>query len=153
VALLLLAGVLAGAVAVVVVLVHDGPLGTVPVAYGFPALAGLYCATGLLAWWRRPANHLGALLVCGGVATLAGSLANTACPALIAAGAGTAVLPVSVLVHLLHDSPGGRLRGRASQLTVAGAYVVGMAGHECRGDQQEQRCQDSVQRLLAIRVA
>lgn len=125
-ALLVLAAVLAGAVAVCAVLVHDGPLRDVPVAYGFPALGGLYAATGLLAWWRRPHNRLGALLVCAGAATLLGSLANTASPALIAVGTVCAVLQVSVLVHVLHASPDGRLRGPVSRATVAAAYVVGL---------------------------
>ena len=125
-ALVLLAVVLTGATAVVVVLVHDGPLGGVRVVYGFPALAALYAVAGLLAWSRRPANRLGRLLVLSAVATLAASLANTGSPELIAAGAVTAVLQVSVLLHLLHAAPTGRLRGRTSRVTVVAGYVVGL---------------------------
>ena len=123
-ALALLAAVLFAGVATVVALVHAGPLGGVPVAYAVPALAALYAAAGLWAWWRRPANRLGALLVCGGAATLATSLAQTDVPALIAVGTVTATVPLAVIVHLLHACPGGRLRGRASKATVLLGYFV-----------------------------
>ena len=125
-ALAVLAAVLAAGTATVVALVHAGPLGGVPLAYAFPGMAVLYIAAGLVAWWRRPANRLGSLLVWGGVATLSASLGNTGVPVLIAAGTVTAVLPVSVVLHLLLACPSGRLRGRAQQATVAAAYFVGL---------------------------
>ncbi|CAA9220845.1 MAG: hypothetical protein AVDCRST_MAG50-569, partial [uncultured Acidimicrobiales bacterium] len=62
-ALRLLAVVLGAGVATVVALVYAGPLGGVRLVYAVPALAALYAAAGLVAWWRRPANQLGALLV------------------------------------------------------------------------------------------
>ncbi len=123
-ALGLLAAVLVSSVATVVALIHAGPRGGIALAYAFPALAALYAAAGLFAWWRRPANRLGALLVCGGGAVLAASLAHTDVPALIAAGTITATLPLAVVVHLLHASHGGRLRGRVSRATVPLAYFV-----------------------------
>jgi hypothetical protein len=125
-ALAVLAAVLLVSTATVVALVHAGPLGTVPLAYAFPAIAVLYAAAGLVAWWRRPANALGALLVCGGVALLSASLANTGVPVLIAAGTVTAVLPVSVLLHLLIACPSGRVVGAAARAAVAAAYVTGL---------------------------
>lgn len=125
-ALAMLAVVLTGGVVTVVALVRAGPLGGIPVAYAFPAIGALYVVAGLLAWWRRPANRTGALLVCGGAAWLAASLANTGVPVLIAVGTVTAVLPVSLVLHLLHAAPGGRLRGRASKASVVTGYVVGL---------------------------
>ena len=125
-ALALLAAVLAVGTATVVALVHAGPLGGVPLAYAFPALAVLYGAAGLVAWWRRPANRLGALLVCAGVALLSASLANTGVPVLIAAGTVTAVLPISVVLHLLLACPTGRLDGTASRAAAVSAYVTGL---------------------------
>lgn len=123
-ALGLLAAVLVAGVATVVALVHAGPLGGVPLAYAVPALAALYAAAGLWAWWRRPANRLGALLVCAGATVLASSLATTEIPVLIAVGTVTATVPLAVVVHLLHACPGGRLRGRASKATVLLVYFV-----------------------------
>ena len=125
-ALWLLAAVLAAGVVVVVALVRAGPAGGEAVAYTFPALAALDIAAGLAAWWRRPENRLGALLVCGGVTVLAASLGESDVPGLIAIGTITAVLPISVVIHLLHACPGGRLRDRPARLTVAAAYVVGL---------------------------
>lgn len=124
VALAQLAAVWVAGLAIVVALVHAGPLGDVALVYGFPILAALYAGAGLLAWWRRPANRLGPLLVVGGAAWLTVSLANTDVPALIAVGTVTATVPVAVVIHLLHTFPGGRLRGRASTVTVFAIYVV-----------------------------
>ena len=127
-ALAQLAAAWVAGVAVVVALVHAGPLGGVPLAYAFPLVGGLYAAAGLLAWWRRPDNRLGALLVAGGQAFLLVSLANTGVPALIAVGTVTATVPLAVVVHLLHTFPGGRLRGRVSVVTVLATYVVALVG-------------------------
>ncbi|MBW0092235.1 sensor histidine kinase [Pseudonocardia sp. KRD-184] len=126
VALAQLAAVWVAGVAIVVALVREGPLGGVALAYGFPLVAALYAGAGLLAWWRRPANRLGPLLVVGGAAFLCVSLANTDVPALIAVGTVTATVPVAVVVHLLHTFPGGRLRGRASTAAVLAIYVVAL---------------------------
>ena len=123
-ALGVLAAVLVADVAMVVALVHAGPIGGVPLAYALPALAALYAGAGLVAWWRRPANRLGALMVCGGVAVLATSVASTGVPALIAVATVTATVPLAVVVHLLHACPGGRLRGGTSKATVLMAYFV-----------------------------
>ena len=126
VALAQLTAVWVAGVATVVALVQAGPLGGVALAYGFPLVAALYAAAGLLAWWRRPASRLGPLLVVGGAAFLTVSLANTDVPALIAVGTVTATVPLSVVIHLLHTFPGGRLRGRASTVTVFAVYVVAL---------------------------
>ena len=123
-ALRLLAVVLGAGVATVVALVYAGPLGGERLVYALPALAALYGAAGLVAWWRRPANRLGALLVVAGVAVLVTALATTDVPALVAVGTVTATVPLAVVVHLLHACPGGRLRGRAPKATVLMAYFV-----------------------------
>ena len=123
-ALALLAVVLLGAILAVVALISAGPRGDIALAYAFPALAALYVGAGILAWWRRPANRLGALLACCGVTVLVGSLVHTDVPVLIAVAIVTATVPLAVIVHLLHASPTGRVRGRASRATVVLAYVV-----------------------------
>lgn len=90
----------------------------------FVAVGWCYGAAGLVAWWRRPSNRMGALLVAGAGAWLVATLANTRDPVLAAAGAVGATVPLAVIVHLLHAFPGGRLHGRGSRLTVAAGYVV-----------------------------
>ncbi|MEY2426814.1 MAG: hypothetical protein QOI61_2386, partial [Actinomycetota bacterium] len=61
------------------VLFADDPA-TPWVAFFYPAVAGIYAAAGLLAWWRRPANRMGALLIAGGVVWLLAALAATTIP-------------------------------------------------------------------------
>jgi signal transduction histidine kinase len=94
------------------------------VLYLFPGYALIYVLTGTFAWLRRPSNAMGALIVAGAFVWFAAGLANTTHPALIAAGLITATVPLAVIVHLLHAFPSGRLRGRASRITVAVAYLV-----------------------------
>ena len=90
----------------------------------FPGYALLYLATGIFAWARRPTNALGAIIVAGGFTWLAAGLANVPSEALIAIGLVFATVPLGVIVHLLHAFPSGRLRGRASKVTVAVGYFV-----------------------------
>ena len=90
----------------------------------FPGYGLLYLLTGAFAWARRPSNAMGALIVSGGFVWIAAGLANTAVPALIAVGLVVATVPLAVIVHLLHAFPSGRLRGRASRVTVALGYFV-----------------------------
>jgi signal transduction histidine kinase len=115
-----------GGVAVVAVLVRTGPLGDIPVAYSYPLLAALYAAAGLVAWSRRPGNRLGPLMLCGAAAWLVGGMQNTAVAPLIGTGKVLATLPLSVVVHLLHACPSGRLRNRAARVVVGFGYVVGV---------------------------
>jgi signal transduction histidine kinase len=113
-------------VAVAATLVGAGPLGHILVAYAYPFLAALYAGTGLLAWWRRPGNRLGPLLLFGGAAWLLGSLQNTGVPTLIGVGLIFASVPLAVVVHLVHACPSGRLRNRAARWTVGAAYFVAL---------------------------
>src|SRR5947208_3661954 len=75
---------------------------------------------------RTTGNRLGPLLLFGGAAWLLGALQNTAVPALIGAGLICASLPLSVVVHLLHACPSGRLRNRSARWTVGAGYFVGI---------------------------
>jgi signal transduction histidine kinase len=121
-----LAAALAALAAVAEVLVAAGPLGSIYVAYLFPAAGALYVATGLLASLRRPANRLGSLMTACGAAVIVSSFANTDRPALIAVGAISATLPLSVLIHLVHACPSGVVRSRAARATVLAGYFAGL---------------------------
>jgi len=107
-----------------VVLLVDGPLVSIWQVYLFPAVGLLYVGAGLFAWTRRPGNGMGALIVAGGIVWLAAGLVNTGLAALIAVGLVVTTVPLAVAVHLLHAFPSGRLRGRASRITVAVGYFV-----------------------------
>lgn len=105
-------------------LVVAGPQEPTGVLIAFILLSWAYLAAGLTAWWRRPGNRLGAIMVLGAAMWLAADLYNTQDRVLIAVGAVTATVPLAVAVHLLHAFPSGRLEGSAARLTVAGGYVV-----------------------------
>jgi signal transduction histidine kinase len=94
----------------------------------FAALALVYGGAGLVAWWRRPSNRTGLLLVATGAAWLAAGLANTLEPALVAVGTVVAVVPLAGVVHLLLSFPSGRLPSRASRAVVGAAYGLAVVG-------------------------
>ncbi|MBS1699692.1 MAG: ATPase, partial [Actinobacteria bacterium] len=79
---------------------------------------------GLLAWWRRPHNATGVLLVIGGIALFLAGLANLGIDELTVLSAVFATSPLAMTVHLLHAFPSGRLRGRLSITTVVLAWIA-----------------------------
>lgn len=90
----------------------------------FTVVFWVWIAAGLVAWWRRPDNAFGALIVVGGVALYLAGLANTGVEVLAAVSTVFATAPLAVTVHLLHAFPSGRLRGRLSILTVGLGYLA-----------------------------
>jgi len=84
----------------------------------------VYLAAGLLAWWRRPANRMGPLLIVASLAVFAGNLGNATVPALALIGDLFATVVFAAIVHLLLAFPSGRLRGTASTVVVLAGYAV-----------------------------
>jgi signal transduction histidine kinase len=119
-------GLTLGIVGIEVALLVDGPASPLWVVLLFPALGGVYVAAGLLAWWRRPSNGIGVLLVGGGAAVLGAGLGNTGVAELIAVGQILATLILAVVVHMLLAFPSGRLPDAASRAIAAAGYVVAL---------------------------
>ncbi|MCK0112209.1 histidine kinase [Ornithinimicrobium sp. F0845] len=92
----------------------------------FQLVAAVYLGAGVLAWWWRPSNRLGLIMVVGCGALLLGALGFTTVPVLIAVSTVGATMILAVMVHLLHAFPSGRLRGRLSRWTVLGGYAVSL---------------------------
>lgn len=90
----------------------------------FPAGALAYAAGGLWAWWRRPNNRMGPILLLGGALWLLTGLANTDVVALVALGVVLATAPLAVVVHLVLAFPSGQLRSVVSRWTVLVGYGV-----------------------------
>jgi hypothetical protein len=107
------AAVLLGAVEMVLVVAE--PVAPVWQLVLFLLVAWTYLAAGIVAWWRRPSNRMGAIMVAGCFALLVAGLANTNVPGLIAVGTVGATVILALLVHLLHAFPSGRLHGTASR--------------------------------------
>ncbi len=84
----------------------------------------IWLLAGVLAWWRRPSNGIGALLVLGGLAMALGEASSSIVPAVAAVGAVFATAPLAVTVHLLHAFPAGRIRGRPSRIIVVVGYLT-----------------------------
>jgi signal transduction histidine kinase len=89
-----------------------------------PCLASTFVWAGIAAALRRPASRMGPLMVAAGLAWLLAELAGSGVPALTAVGLVVATLVLAMVVHLLLAFPSGRLRGRASVVTVLVAYFV-----------------------------
>ena len=117
------AALLAGSVLLLGMVIADGAE-PVWVFVLYTASSWLWTVAGVLAWWRRPGNRVGMLLVWGGAALTLALAAASPVPALASVGAVFATAPLVVTVHLLHAFPSGRIRGRSSMVTVAAAYVV-----------------------------
>lgn len=89
-----------------------------------PCLASTFVWSGITAALRRPASRLGPLMVAAGVVWLLAELAGSRVPALTAVGLILASLVLAMVFHLLLAFPSGRLRGRASVVTVLVGYFV-----------------------------
>lgn len=86
----------------------------------------LFLSAGVLAWWRRPVNGMGALIVLGGFAVYGAALVNTSVVLFQVVGVMLATAILAVIVHLLHAFPSGRIRGPISRTTVIVGYVVAL---------------------------
>ena len=121
--LFLAAGLLTGTGLLLAVLIHEAvqPAWWLWVYF---ATCVLWTITGIFAWWRRPSNGTGALLVWGGLGLVLAGASSSSVPGIALVGVVFATAPLAVLVHLVHAFPSGRIRGRFSTLTVIAGYVV-----------------------------
>lgn len=90
----------------------------------FTAVLWIWVSAGVLAWWRRPANGMGPLILVGSIAVCLGGLGNLQLPLSDTVSALFATSVFAVTVHLLHAFPSGRLRSRPSVGVVGAGYVA-----------------------------
>jgi signal transduction histidine kinase len=83
-----------------------------------------FIGVGLYAWWRRPENRFGALMVLAGFLSFVAALAVSDIPLAFTLGAALSVLYLAVIVHLLLAFPSGRLEAKSDRDLVIGTYVV-----------------------------
>src|SRR5262249_35914763 len=84
-----------------------------------------FIGTGLFAWYRRPANIIGLLMVGVGFGVFLTELTVSNIPLLAAIGFACNSWAIIFLIHLLVVFPGGRARGRVDRLFIAYAYIAG----------------------------
>ncbi|HEX8346716.1 MAG TPA: histidine kinase [Actinoplanes sp.] len=87
-----------------------------------------YGLSGLIAWWRRPDNRFGPLMLLTGVCVLTTTLSWAGPGVLHTVGQAVDVLPFVLFVHVFLAFPTGRLQGRVERLLVATGYVSALAG-------------------------
>src|SRR3954468_11646723 len=87
------------------------------------ALGASFVGTGLYAWWRRPANHSGALMTWVGFLWFLSALGFSDIPLVFTLGQFTESLPIAGLIHLVLAVPSGRLESRYHRGLVAVAYL------------------------------
>ncbi len=83
-----------------------------------------FIGTGLFAWWRRPANATGRLMVAAGFAWFATSLSASDNDVLFTIGISLDALFPAICGHLLIAFPSGRLGTRAERWVVGCTYVT-----------------------------
>ena len=87
-----------------------------------------WIAIGLYAWWRRPANRLGALMTVAGFLWLIAGLTGAESPAVFTFAVLLSQLYLAAVVHVLLAYPEGRVEARAHKRVVAGAYALALFG-------------------------
>jgi signal transduction histidine kinase len=119
--------VVAGAMLALIQLVLlplDGPTGWLPAL--FPAIFAGYLVAGIVAWYRRPSNRMGPLILFTSATIYLAGMGNTAVPVLEAVGTITATLVLAATIHLLLAFPSGRLHGRGVIAIVATGYITAL---------------------------
>jgi signal transduction histidine kinase len=87
------------------------------------ALGCSFFGTGLYAWWRRPDNRTGALMVWVGFAWFVSPLSFSNNSVIFTIGQFTDPLAIAALAHLILAFPSGRLESRYHRGLVVAAYV------------------------------
>lgn len=86
-----------------------------------------YVVSGLIAWWRRPANRLGPLMLATGFAMAATPLQWSEQPVLYSVGHLLDMLPAALFLHVFLAFPTGRLAARSERIVVGTCYCVALA--------------------------
>lgn len=129
---LIFIAVLAGVTGVIVTAVGAGPAGSLFEVVEFIILFWIWVVAGVIAWWRRPTNGIGGLLLIGAMSILLVSTGSLGVPGLAAVYSVFGSSTLAVAVHLLLAFPSGRVRGRLSITTVVLGYITSIAFDSAR---------------------
>jgi signal transduction histidine kinase len=118
------AGLAAGLAFIAVVLGSDhtddrGVVATVGLLVGWS-----FIGTGLFAWWRRPGNRTGALMVAVGFAWFATGVSASNEDLVFTAGIALDALLLALAGHLLLAFPSGRLETKTERGVIAAGYLA-----------------------------
>lgn len=115
---------LVGAIEIATFNSHSAGIGPLWAADLFPVAGAVYVVAGAAAWWRRPSNRLGAIMVFGGLTILLCALSAFDEPVLASVGIVLATLPLAVVVHVVLAFPSGELRSSVARWTVVSVYLT-----------------------------
>jgi signal transduction histidine kinase len=121
---LIFIGILAALTGVIAIAVGATGAGEPVAGIGLVTLAWIWAVAGIIAWWRRPTNGTGPLLLIGAVSVFLVSTGYVGAPGLFWVNAVFATTPLGVAIHLLMAFPSGRVRGRLAVLAVVLGYVT-----------------------------
>jgi signal transduction histidine kinase len=125
-------GCLGSALAAVVVL--EGSVGPEPrVEAGIIGwIVFSYVIGGLVAWWRRPENPFGLLMIAAGFAPLMSKLSGLNTDVAYTIGVLFRVVPPVLFLHLFLAYPSGRLERQRDRILLAAAYAVAVGAELAR---------------------
>jgi signal transduction histidine kinase len=92
-------------------------------------IGGGFLAVGLFAWYRRPENRVGTLMVATAFAWFVAVLARTESDLLWTVGQAFSNAFVAVAIHLLLAFPTGRIGSRGDRIGLAITYAVAAFGY------------------------
>jgi signal transduction histidine kinase len=87
-----------------------------------------FVGIGAYAWWRRPSNRFGALMMWTGFAWLLPWVQGSDSPVMFTVGVAFSSLWAGAAIHMLLAYPSGRVRDRRERQIVVIAYVLALGG-------------------------
>jgi signal transduction histidine kinase len=85
-----------------------------------------YVLGGLVAWYLKPANRFGPLMIAAGLGTLLSSFSSANANLLSTIGMAFDLLPFALFMHVFLAFPTGALRGPGERVLVGTAYAVAL---------------------------
>src|SRR6187200_693659 len=88
-----------------------------------PLIGLSFIGTGVFAWWRRPLNRFGALMLSVGFAWFVAGLTDADSSTLYTLGAYLGPLYIVIVVHMVLAFPTGRLETVSQRAVVIAGYL------------------------------
>ena len=85
-----------------------------------------YVLGGLVAWYCKPSNRFGPLMIAAGLGTLLSSFSSANANLLSTIGTAFDLLPFALFMHVFLAFPTGALRGGSERIVVGAAYAVAL---------------------------
>ena len=125
-------GIIFGLALIPTILTTDQPGPKALFAVIAPLVGWSFIGTGLFAWWRRPQNRFGALLVAVGFAWFLRTLTASNVGAVGITGYALGNVYLVLLVYALLAFPSGRREGTAAERYVLiSGWIAGSANGHC----------------------